>query len=100
MFDLLIKNAIIVDGTGLLPYIGHIAIKDGIIAKIYRLNENDYYNCKGEKCEKRVKAAKAEVLIEGAEIQASKVLDACGKYGVLDHIEILLQDQPCSLNFS
>ncbi len=88
MFDLLIKNAIIVDGTGLMPYIGHIAIKDGIIAKICRLNENDYYNCKGEKCEKRVKAAKAEVLIEGAEIQASKVLDACGKYVTPGFIDI------------
>tara|TARA_B110000014_G_C20126470_1_gene600596 strand:+ start:5944 stop:7686 length:1743 start_codon:yes stop_codon:yes gene_type:complete len=34
MFDYLIKNASIVDGTGIEPFTGNIAIKDGVIAGI------------------------------------------------------------------
>ena len=34
MYDILIKNGQIVDGTGNPAYYGDIAVKDGIIAKI------------------------------------------------------------------
>jgi N-acyl-D-aspartate/D-glutamate deacylase len=34
MFDYLIKNALIVDGTGIEPFKGNIAIKDGIISGV------------------------------------------------------------------
>jgi N-acyl-D-aspartate/D-glutamate deacylase len=34
MFDYLIKNALIVDGTGIEPFKGNIAIKEGIIVGV------------------------------------------------------------------
>ena len=34
MFDTVIKNATVIDGTGSEPYTSDVAIKDGKIAKI------------------------------------------------------------------
>ena len=40
-YDTIIKNGIIFDGTRIPRYKGDIGIKDGVIAKIGRLDEND-----------------------------------------------------------
>ncbi|MEY3470769.1 MAG: hypothetical protein RLZZ223_119 [Candidatus Parcubacteria bacterium] len=45
MEDIIIKNGLIVDGTGKKPYIGHLIIKDGVIDRITS-NLSDYKNVK------------------------------------------------------
>ena len=39
MHDYLIRNATVVDGTGDTPYTGDVAIKDGVIAAVGKVNE-------------------------------------------------------------
>ena len=39
MFDIIIKNGTLIDGSGAEPYISSIGIKDGIIVKIARSQE-------------------------------------------------------------
>ena len=40
-YDTVIKNGTIVDGTGLPRFVGDLAIKDGKIAKIGTINEQE-----------------------------------------------------------
>ena len=40
MQDLIVKNAMIHDGTGGAPYIGNVAVKEGLIANIGEDNAN------------------------------------------------------------
>ena len=39
MFDLVIKNGKVVDGSGLPGFVADVAIKDGVIVKIGRVHE-------------------------------------------------------------
>ncbi|MBQ1391698.1 MAG: D-aminoacylase [Firmicutes bacterium] len=41
MYDLLIKNGMIVDGSGALPFRGDLAVKDGKIARIAKMIEEE-----------------------------------------------------------
>ena len=40
MLDLLIRNALIVDGTGSQPYRGSVGVKDGAIAEVGKCSES------------------------------------------------------------
>ena len=51
MFDILIKNATVVDGTGAPRYTADIAIKDGVIADIapgINAEANEVIDAKGK----------------------------------------------------
>ena len=41
MYDLVIKNGLIVNGTGESPFHGDIAVKDGIIVAVVKTGEID-----------------------------------------------------------
>ncbi|MCQ4813122.1 N-acyl-D-amino-acid deacylase family protein [Cloacibacillus evryensis] len=43
MFDILIKNAYIYDGSGNSPYLSNIMIRDGVIAKIGNADDEAFY---------------------------------------------------------
>ena len=41
MFDLVVKNATIVDGTGGAPFVGDVAISDGVLVQVGGTVEGD-----------------------------------------------------------
>ena len=56
MFDLLIKNGMIIDGTGAPRFKGDVAVKNGVIAKIAaEITEPAEKVIDAEKCHQNIK---------------------------------------------